>query len=163
MKRRAIRIFSITMAGFLASFVMLLIIHAGIKLIEIIPFNVSPAAAFLYNIGVEGTGYALLLHFCYGILWSFVLVYTFEEDVSINKAVVLSVILWLFMMVVYSPLIGWGIFGFGYAHLLVPDHPLFLASGGFYLIIALLVHLIYGFVLGYLNASWLGNTEWPNR
>lgn len=154
-KQKAVRIFSITMAGFLASFVMITVIHIGINHFEIVPINISPAAAFLYNIGVDGVNYALLLHFCYGILWSFVLVYTFEEDVSVNKAVVLSIILWLFMMVVYSPLIGWGIFGLGYAHLLAPDHPLYLAGGVSYVVITLLVHLIYGSVLGYLNAAWL--------
>lgn len=156
MKGKIKKSFNITLAGFLASLMMFLFIYLGTAITGIAPFNISPSAAFLYNLGVENTGYALLLHFAYGIFWSYVLVYTFEEDVSITKALVLSVILWIFMMIVYSPLIGWGIFGFGYAHYLESDHPLFLENTLSYLTITLLLHLIYGWVLGYLNSRWLG-------
>lgn len=147
--------FNIALAGFLASLVMFLFIYLSTVITDIAPFNISPSAAFLYNLGVENTGYALLLHFVYGIFWSYVLVYTFEEDVSITKAVVLSVILWTFMMIVYSPLIGWGIFGFGYAHYLPSDHPLYLGNTLSYLAMTLVLHLIYGWVLGFLNSRWL--------
>lgn len=139
-------------AGLLASLVMYLFIFLGIEVTGLAPFNVPPSAAFLYNIGVEGSGYALALHFCYGTLWSYVLVFTFEEDVSVAKALGLSVVLWIFMMVVYSPLIGGGMFGFGYAHLLEAGHPLYLESGFSYLTSTLLLHLIYGAVLGAVNA-----------
>lgn len=147
--------FNIVLAGFLASLVMFLFIYLGITITDIFPFNIPPSAAFLFNLGIESNGYALLLHFSYGIFWSFVMVYTFEEDATISKALILSVILWIFMMIVYSPLIGWGIFGFGYAYHLAHNHPLYLANSLSYVVITLALHLIYGFTLGYLNSRWL--------
>lgn len=156
MKYRIKKNFNIALAGFLASLVMFLFIYLGITITGVAPFNIPPSAAFLYNLGIESDGYALLLHFSYGILWSYVLVYTFEEDVTILKALVLSLILWIFMMIVYSPLIGWGIFGLGYAHNLASDHPLFLEGAISYMVVTLFVHLIYGWILGFLNNRWLG-------
>ncbi|MDZ7659003.1 hypothetical protein [Fodinibius sp.] len=150
------RTFNIALSGFLASLVMFLFIYIGINVTGLAPFNVPPSQAFLYNLGVVESGYALLLHFCYGTFWAFVLVYTFEDDLSILKAEVLAIVLWLFMMFVYSPLIGWGFFGFGYANNLPTDHPLYLDSALLYITITLLVHLVYGWVLGYLSSRWLG-------
>ncbi len=147
--------FNIALAGFLASLVMFLFIYVGISITGIAPFNIPPSAAFLFNLGIENNGYALLLHFSYGIFWSFVLVYTFEEDATISKALILSFILWFFMMIVYSPLIGWGIFGFGYASHLAYEHPLYLANSFPYMIITFGLHIIYGFIVGYLNSRWL--------
>ncbi|MDZ7682709.1 MAG: hypothetical protein U5J63_13600 [Fodinibius sp.] len=151
------RTFNIGLVGFLASLVMFLFIYLGINVTGMAPFNVPPSSAFLYNLGIEQSGYALLLHFCYGTFWAYVLVYTFEDDVSILKAVALAIVLWLFMMVVYSPLIGWGFFGFGYAHNLPAGHSLHLDGAVSYISITLAVHLIYGLTLGYLHSSWLQN------
>lgn len=158
MKYTLKRTFNIALTGFLASLVMFLFIYLGINVTGMAPFNVPPSYAFLYNLGVEQSGYALLLHFCYGIFWAYVLVYTFEDDISVAKALILSVVLWLFMMIVYSPLIGWGFFGFGYAQNLAVDHPLYLDSSLSYIVITLLLHLIYGLVLGYLSSRWLANS-----
>jgi len=156
MKNRLKRVFNIGLAGFMASLVMFLLIYVGSEVTDIAPFNVAPSYAFLYNLGIEESGYALLLHFGYGILWSYVLVYTYDDHLTIMKAIILAVVLWLFMMVVYSPLIGWGIFGFGYAHHLPADHPLFLEGTLSYILVTLFVHLIYGWVLGYISSKWLG-------
>ncbi len=155
MKYSLKRIFKIALAGFLASLVMFLFIYIGINVTGMAPFNVPPSYAFLYNLGIEKAGYALLLHFCYGIFWAYVLVYTFEDDVSVQKALILSVVLWLFMMFVYSPLIGWGFFGLGYAQNLTSNHPLYLDSSIIYILITLILHLVYGWVLGYLSSWWL--------
>jgi hypothetical protein len=155
MRNRLKRIFNIALTGFLASLVMFLFIYVGTDVMGIAPFNVAPSYAFLYNLGIEESGYALLLHFCYGILWSYVLVYTFDDNLSIMKAIILAVVLWLFMMFVYSPLIGWGVFGFGYAHYLPAGHPLYLEGGFSYIPITLFVHLVYGWVLGYVSSRWL--------
>ncbi|HYX06627.1 MAG TPA: hypothetical protein VE912_07825 [Bacteroidales bacterium] len=140
----------------MASLAMFLFIYLGINITGLAPFNIPPSSAFLHNLGISGRGYALLLHFCYGILWSYVFVFTFEEDVSITKALLLSVILWLFMMLVYSPLIGWGIFGMGYAHHLAASHPLYLDNALAYIMVTLGLHLIYGSALGYIHSRWLG-------
>lgn len=157
-RSRSLQIIWTGAAGFLASLVMFCFIYLGIEVTGLAPFNAPPSEAFLYNIGVEGSGYALALHFCYGMLWSYVLVYTFEEDVTVLKAVGLAVVLWLFMMIVYSPLIGWGMFGFGYAHLLEPDHLLYLREGPGYVVSTLLLHLVYGAVLGAVNVYRLRET-----
>lgn len=142
----------IIFSGVLASFMMYLVIYTGIYITGMAPFNVPPSAAFLHNLGIMSKGYALLLHFCYGTLWSYVLIIAFEEDTSFVKALILSVILWLFMMIVYSPLIGWGIFGFGNAHHLSASHPLYLTKGISYPLITLLLHLVYGSTLGYVTS-----------
>lgn len=155
MKKKILKNIHIALAGILASLGMFLFIYIGIHVTGVAPFNIQPSAAFLFNLGIYSPGYALLLHFCYGTFWSFVLVYTFEDDVTIGKAVILSIILWLFMMLVYSPIIGWGLFGFGYFRFLPSDHPLYLKSGISYMIITLFLHLIYGLILGYLNQRWL--------
>lgn len=130
---------------------MFTLIYASIHVLHWAPFNVPPSAAFLYNLGIENRAYSLLLHFGYGILWSFVLVYTFEDDLSMGKALLLALILWFFMMIVYSPLIGWGLFGNGFAHHLPNQHPIYLRSAVSYMFVTLLVHLVYGLVLGFLN------------
>lgn len=157
MKYTIKRTFNIALTGLLASLVMFIFLYIGIDITEMAPFNVPPSYAFLYNLGVEETGYAMLLHFCYGTFWAFVLVYTFDDDLSILKAEILAVVLWLFMMFVYSPLIGWGFFGYGYAHHLSADHALYLEDKMVvYIGMTLLVHLIYGWVLGYLSSRWLG-------
>ena len=156
MRNRIQRMFNIALTGFMASLVMFLFIYVGTEVTGIAPFNVAPSYAFLHNLGIEESGYALLLHFCYGILWSYVLVYTFDDNLSIIKAIMLAMVLWLFMMFVYSPLIGWGVFGFGYAHHLPSNHPLYLEGALSYILITLSVHLVYGWVLGYISSRWLG-------
>lgn len=159
MRNKIKRIFNIALTGLLASMVMFVFIYVGINMTGLAPFNVPPSYAFLYNLGVEESGYALLLHFCYGTFWAYVLVYTFDDDLSIIKAEILAIVLWLFMMFVYSPLIGWGIFGFGYANNLSVTHPLYLGDTLSYILITLFVHLVYGWVLGYLSSRWLVRRE----
>lgn len=159
MRNKIIRIFNIALTGLLASMVMFVFIYVGINATGLAPFNVPPSNAFLYNLGVEESGFALLLHFCYGTFWAYVLVYTFDDDLSILKAEILAIVLWLFMMFLYSPLIGWGIFGFGYANNLPETHPLYLGDTLSYILITLFVHLVYGWVLGYLSSRWLVRKE----
>jgi len=151
MKKSIQKNFTIAAVGFLASLAMFLVLYVTINVVKIAPFNIFPSSAFLYNLGIEGRGYGLLLHFCYGVLWSYVFVYTFEEDSSKRKAIILSILLWGFMMIVYSPIIGWGIFGMGYASYLPADHPLYLVNSFSYIFFTLIVHLVYGFSLGYLT------------
>lgn len=58
------------------------------------------------------------------------------------------------MMLVYSPVIGWGFFGMGNARLLQPDHPLYLNSAFGYILLTFTVHVVYGLTLGLLT-NWL--------
>jgi len=117
----------------------------------LMPMNSHPAAAFLFILGIESQFLPVLLHFSYGALWAMVYVYAFANDLSFERSLQFSVILWLFMMVVYSPIIGWGFFGYGDARLLQSVHPLYLKSITGYLFVTLSVHLVYGAVLGYTS------------
>lgn len=151
--------FKILVSGFLASLAMFVIVSVGIHVTGLAPFNIPPSAAFLYNLGIQGGLYAIILHFCYGILWSYVFVHAYEDDVSVKRAVLLALVLWFFMMVVYSPLIGWGMLGMGYAPLLLPDHPLHLSSNIAYVLFTLLLHMVYGLILGLLTVRLVKESD----
>ncbi len=128
--------------------------YLAIFVIAFTPFHSLPATAFLINLGIHSKVFALLLHFGYGTLWSLVLVYGFEEDISLKRGLGFSMILWFFMMVVYCPIMGWGFFGFGYSYLLRPDDPLYLSGGPMFIISTIAVHLVYGACIGWLNGRW---------
>lgn len=141
--------------GMLATFSMDVVMNGAMYFLSIAPTNIHPAAAFLYNLGVEQPLFSTLLHFSYGTLWAIVFVYAFEDEVSVKRGLQLAGVLWLFMMFVYSPIIGWGFFGIGNAELLSSDHPLYLNSTAGYLFLTLLVHLVYGTVLGMLSPTFI--------
>lgn len=141
--------------GILATFSMDIAMNAAMIMLNVAPTNIHPAAAFLYNLGIEYSLLATLLHYSYGTLWAIVFVYTFENEVSVKRGLQLAGVLWLFMMVVYSPIIGWGFFGTGNAKLLSLGHPLYLKSTAGYLFLTVLVHLVYGFVLGMLSRKFV--------
>lgn len=137
--------------GIIATFGMDIIMNAMMMIFGLAPTNVHPAAAFLYNLGIESQTLSVMLHYCYGTLWALVFVYAFEHSFSISRALLLSVVLWLFMMLVYSPVIGWGFFGIGNAQFLQSNHPLYLNSTIGYLIVTFTVHIAYGSILGLLS------------
>ena len=81
-----------------------------------------------------------------------------QERPSLQSGLTLAGILWLIMMTGYSPVIGWGVFGFGGAgHSLGSEAPLHLGSPVTYLGATLLLHLIYGAIIGGLNPRWMAN------
>lgn len=139
--------------GILATFAMDVSMKGLMAIAGVMPTNIHPAAAFLYNLGIQGQTFSVLLHYCYGTLWALVFVYAFEQSFSIKKAIGLSLVLWLFMMMVYSPVIGWGFFGIGNARLLDSIHPLYISSTIEYLMMTLSVHLVYGVTLGLLSKT----------
>ncbi len=141
--------------GIGGSLVMFLLMVVGIKVTGVAPFKIPPSAAFLEKIGLHVGPLPLLVHFGYGAFWSMAFYYLFRERMSVGWGIVLALGLWLFMMVVYSPIIGWGFFGFGgteYAQ----DTKLYLEPGPKYLIATLVLHLIYGSIIGYFNPLWIG-------
>ena len=143
--------------GALGSFVMFIIIFAAIQA-DIAPFNMPPSAAFLTKIGLGGAAKPLGLigHFGYGIAFSIGLVALFRERTNIARGLGLAMILWLGMMLIWSPIIGWGVFGFGGAgHDLAADAPLYRGSGLKYLVATLVLHVIYGLIIGWLNPLWI--------
>lgn len=146
------------LVGLLGSLIMFIIMQITLAA-GMAPFNVPPSAAFLISIGVPAKPLALIGHFLYGALWSIVLVAIYKEYVSFGKGILLSLILWLIMMVIVSPIIGWGLFGFGDASELAKDARLYLAPGPKYLVATLVLHLIFGAVLGWLNPAWAAKKQ----
>jgi len=143
--------------GALGSLIMFLFIMFGIHGAGVAPFNLPPSAAFLEKIGLNAGPLPALVHFGYGAFGSIVLVALYDRDVSIGKGLGLATGLWLLMMIVYSPIIGWGFFGFGGAgHGLSTDDPLYLGSPVKYVVATLVLHLIYGSIIGGLNPAWIG-------
>lgn len=142
--------------GALGSLVMFLLMMFAIHGAGIAPFNLPPSAAFLEQLGLNVGPLPLLVHFGYGATWSMLLVALYGTDTNVRRGVYLAVALWLFMMVVYSPIIGWGVFGFGGSgHTLATDHPLHLGAPVKYLVATLVLHLIYGSIIGGLNPVWI--------
>lgn len=147
--------------GIVAALVMFIFIFGAIQS-GMAPFNIPPSAAMLTKLAMNVGPLALLVHFGYGAFWSIVLVYWFQVTTSAAKGIYLALGLWLLMMIVYSPIIGWGFFGFGGAGAtLPPDDPLYLAPGPQYLVATLVLHLIYGAIIGWLNPLWIrfGNRQ----
>lgn len=142
--------------GALGSLVMFLIMYVGIHVTGFAPFNMPPSAAFLESVGLNIGPLPLLVHFGYGMSWSLWLVIYAQSNINLKAGLTLAVGLWSFMMFVYSPIIGWGIFGFGGPGLRLPaDAPLHLGSSIKYLGMTLILHLIYGTIIGTLNPAWI--------
>lgn len=144
-------------AGFLAALVMFAFIYVGINVTGIAPFQVPPSAAFIVKVlGIApatAKPLGLVVHFGYGIFWSIVLLALFWDHTTVGKGIGLSIFLWLLMMLALSPVIGWGFFGFGGSG--VEREVLQLGSGAKYVLITLVLHLIYGAIIGWVNSRWV--------
>ncbi len=144
-------------AGFLAAWLMITLIYGGIELNLIVPFGVSTFAGFLIrDFGLNqnwAEGVGLVFHFGYGIFWSIVLLAIFWDRTSVGKGIGLSMALWLFMMLVLSPIIGLGFFGSEIT--VVSSGPLNIGSSLMYVVITLILHLVYGIVIGWINSRWV--------
>jgi len=151
--------FKAAVSGAVAALAMFIVIAVLIQTGNA-PFNLPPSQAFLDRIGLPPQPLGLIVHFGYGIVWSIILVAIMGRQVRIRHGIGLSLLLWLIMMVVYSPVIGWGFFGFAApAHEFPADHPRHLGSSIMYLVGALVLHLIYGLTMGWINAKWIGSAE----
>lgn len=139
--------------GVSAAFMMFLII-APLIVLDYAPFNLPPPAAFLSKIDLNIYPLPWLMHFFYGVLWSVVFYMVFGTKGTIWQGLGLGFGLWLALMLIYSPMIGWGYFGFGEAYLLDPKDPLYLAQGNAYWSLMLVTHLLYGALVGWLNPLW---------
>jgi len=141
--------------GLLGSLIMFLLMMLGIHGAGIAPFNTPPSAAFLMKLGLPAQPLGLIVHFGYGAFWSVLLVSLFENDLSIKKGLGIALAAWLIMMIIYSPIIGWGLFGFGDAHVLSATDPLYLEAGPKYLISTLILHLVFGAIIGWGDSRWV--------
>jgi hypothetical protein len=145
--------------GLLGSLLMFVLMMLAMNVLQIAPFNIPPSAAFLVKLGLAVGPLPLLVHFGYGAFWSIVFVWLFRERADVTRGLGLSLALWLVMMLVYSPIIGWGPFGLGEASALPADAPLHLDAGPRYAVSTLVLHLVYGLTLGTLNSAWLGRRQ----
>lgn len=145
------------LVGIVGSLVMFVLMMIGIHGTGIAPFNIPPSAAFLVKFDIAVQPLALLVHFGYGAFWSIILIVATGNHPSIGKGLLLSIVLWLIMMVIYSPIIGWGFFGFADTSGMVDK--LQLEQGPKYLVMTLVLHLLYGATIGWLNAVWRTSDE----
>lgn len=145
--------------GLVGSLVMFILMQIALST-GMAPFNVPPSAAFLISLGLPAKPLALFVHFLYGAFWSILLVALYKQAVSVGKGVLFSLVPWLIMMLILSPLIGWGIFGSAEAEV-AKDHQLYLAPGPKYVVATLVLHIVFGLVIGGLNRGWALKGERP--
>ena len=55
----------------------------------------------------------LLFHVAYVTFWSLAFVALFRSNLSLVKALLLGFVLWIGVLVVFFPIVGWGFFGLG--------------------------------------------------
>lgn len=116
--------------------------------------NSSPAAALSVRFGFSPS-FGLITHFLYGTMWAVLLAAAYKDGVTLARGIGLGLFLWLVMMLVVSPLIGWGVFGVAArATDLDPSHALYLGAPGPYLAGTLAMHVLYGTVVGWVT-SWI--------
>lgn len=140
-------------AGIAGSLAMFILMRIGLAT-GMAPFNIPPSAAFLMKLGILAKPLGLIAHFFYGTLWAVLLAGFFKEKVTILKGVGLSVFLWIIMMFIISPIIGWGVFGFSEATELAKNEKLYLENPLKYVVATLFLHLIYGITVGAVEAKW---------
>jgi hypothetical protein len=144
--------------GALGSLLMFILMMLAIHGAGIAPFNMPPSAAFLETLGMNVGPLPLLAHFGYGIFWSIVFVAAFKSKMNIGRGLALAGVLWLGMMLIHSPMIGWGVFGFGAVER-AADHALHLGSPVKYIVATALLHVLYGLTIGWLNPFWIGHRQ----
>jgi len=143
-------------AGLVAGLVMFIALAIGTNT-GMAPINVPPSAAFLgATTNIRSPPLAGLLHFAYAAFGSVLLVAIFGRDTNITKGIGLALVLWLILMMVFSPIIGWGFFGAGGPnHELPPTAPLYIGSAGAYVLVSLMLHVVYGLIIGWMDKAWI--------
>lgn len=135
-------------AGLISGIVMFVPMLYLVYGAQVAPFNIPPSAAFAEALGINfAPPVAPILHFGYGILGGIVYLLLFRNSLTLTNALVLSGVMWLIMMVVYTPIIGWGFFGFGGGQDLPPSDPMHLGPALQYIAVTLVFHIIYAVIL----------------
>ena len=129
------------------------------------PFNVPPSVAvFLRFDWPAPAALGLALHFAYGTAGALLLAGAFKRRVTIWHGLGLAAVLWLVLMVVYSPLIGWGFFGIGGpGSALPPEAPLHLGWPLEYMVATFTLHVVYGALVGGLEQRFLSPSRRHRR
>lgn len=139
--------------GLIASLAMFILMQVALAT-GIVPFHTAPSHAFLIALGIDLKVAAIVVHFLYGTFWSILIVLFYSDDLNFGRCISLSILLWIILMIVLSPVIGWGFFGGGENTLLKPEHRMYIESGFKYPLVTLIIHLVYGSILGWLNPAW---------
>jgi len=139
-----------SLVGLLGSLLMFILMQLAMGA-GMAPFEMAPSAAFLEQLGLPPKPLALVVHFGYGLVWSVIFVALWRERANWLRGLLLAGFLWLVMMLVFSPIIGWGVFG---ANAPVEQTPV-LQSTGRYVIASAVLHIVYGLTIGILNPLWI--------
>lgn len=62
----------------------------------------------------------LLFHLAYVTVWSMAFVVLFRNSLSLRNALLLALVLWIGVLVVFFPIVGWGVFGLAIGPMLIP-------------------------------------------
>ena len=141
-------------SGLAGSLIMFILMMIAINGVGIAPFNMPPSAAFLKSLGITPKPLALIIHFGYGALAAIFLHEVFKNKSKVVYGIGLAIAMWLIMMFVLSPIIGWGILGTNAGTI---DGALALSSTPKYIISTLILHLIYGLTIGLIQKAWINN------
>lgn len=152
------------LTGLGGALVMFIFIALGTFASDFAPYNVPPSKAFLMQLGLGAQPVPIIVHFLYGALGSVVVVAFFGTKINWRHGMSFALLMWLIMMLVYSPIIGWGVFG------LQPEvglsEELMLGSGTKYILSTLVLHVLYGLAIGFGNEYWINernvNTDTPH-
>ncbi len=139
--------------GLIGSLVMFIMMQISLST-GMAPFNVPPSAAFMISIGLPAKPLALIVHFLYGAFWSVLLVAIYKQATSVGKGILFSLIPWLILMLVFSPIIGWGVFGMGDGNDVAKDSELYLGSSAMFFVASLVLHILFGAIIGWLDRAW---------
>lgn len=148
--------------GLVGSLIIFIVMMIGINVTGIAPFNMPPSAAFLTALDLPAKPLAIILHFGYGFVWAVIAYILFKDNLNVKNATAIAVgAQWLILMqLVFSPIIGWGIFGTN-AGSLPADAPLALTSTAKYLVVTLVLHIVYGLLNGWLIPRWVAKVPQP--
>lgn len=62
----------------------------------------------------------LLLHLVYVTFWSMAFVVLFRNRLNLRNSLLLALVLWIGVLVVFFPIVGWGMFGLAIGPMLIP-------------------------------------------
>jgi len=146
-------------AGLIGGIIMFIPMIYLVNVAGVAPFNMPPSAAFATALGINfAAPVAPVLHFLYAILGGLVYLVVFRDSLTVTNALVLAGVMWLIMMFIYSPVIGWGVFGFGDAQALPASDPMHLGPPVQYIVVTAGFHILYAVVLWLAARAMIGRT-----
>tara|TARA_B100001971_G_scaffold111191_1_gene102203 strand:+ start:148534 stop:149091 length:558 start_codon:yes stop_codon:yes gene_type:complete len=142
--------FKAIIIGLVASGIMLLFMQLIVSSGSFAYMNSTPVEVFLTDLNIPAQPLAMVLHLGYGTFWALLLVSIFKKRTNIKQALTMSAILWLSLMLLLAPAVGWGFFGVQGNSVIDPSAMNYIAPGNTFAVITFFAHLIYGLIIGYL-------------